>query len=204
MKGARYIGFNQLDDSLKVMFSESSLIMPLERVEDLPTSLVSEYYRIMTGVERNNLYAWSPTDEQYMLIGANDTSVPWSDVKEKPANFPPVPHTHSISDVNGLVEALTGDGGEVVVDMSWDAIQDKPVAFPPTTHTHTWAQVTGKPTQFTPTSHTHTWSDVTNKPSEYTPAYHTHTASEISGLDDYKITTGTIQPDRGMWYNVIN
>lgn len=41
------------------------------------------------------------------------TEVSWDDVQDKPATFPPSSHTHPISQVDGLQDALDGKLGEV-------------------------------------------------------------------------------------------
>lgn len=72
------------------------------------------------------------------LAGAG-LDVSWDDVQDKPADFPPSPHTHPIAQVDGLQDALDGKLGEV----SWDDVQGKPADFPPSSHTHSIAEVNG-------------------------------------------------------------
>ena len=49
-------------------------------------------------------------------IGGGDTEVAWGDITGKPNTFPPSSHTHSMSDVTGLSDALTGKMNASVVD----------------------------------------------------------------------------------------
>ncbi|GGB15056.1 hypothetical protein GCM10011380_00590 [Sphingomonas metalli] len=69
------------------------------------------------------------------------TAVTWANLPDKPATFPPSPHTHAFGDLTGI-----------------------PATFPPAVHTHAWADITGKPSTFTPAAHTHSYNDLTDKP----------------------------------------
>ena len=71
----------------------------------------------------------------------------WSDVQNKPTEFPPSAHGHEIAEINGLGDALTDAGA--------------PTA---------WGDVTGKPTEFPPENHNHVVADITDfDPSDYQP-----------------------------------
>jgi hypothetical protein len=90
----------------------------------------------------------------------------WDDLTDKPDTFPPSSHSHEISDVNGLGDALTEAGS----DPAWDDITGKPDDFPPSAHGHAWGEITGKPTEFPPESHNHVVADITDfDPADYQP-----------------------------------
>jgi BppU N-terminal domain len=102
--------------------------------------------------------------------GTTGGSVTWADVLDKPAVFPPSPHTHL-----------------------WSEIEDRPTTMTPTAHTHLWADITDKPVTFPPDphehpeyltegeadglyqaigtvpTHTHFWADITDKPLTFPP-----------------------------------
>ena len=90
----------------------------------------------------------------------------WQEITGKPLVFPPDVHTHTMEDVDGLLEALaaagTGEGGTVSL---------------------AWAEITGKPSTFPPAAHTHAWASITDKPTTYAPTAHGHGTGEITGLD---------------------
>lgn len=91
--------------------------------------------------------------------------VEWDDILNKPSQFPPSPHTHSIDDVEDLQTALdskeTPQGAQekanqaetnaknytdqqiaAIPDPDWNDIQNKPSTFPPSTHTHAISDIT--------------------------------------------------------------
>ena len=71
--------------------------------------------------------------------------VEWDDIINKPSQFPPSPHTHSISEINGLQDELdsveesaknyTDQQIAAIPDPDWNDIQNKPSTFPPSAHT---------------------------------------------------------------------
>lgn len=76
-------------------------------------------------------------------VGARPAGdVPWGDVADKPAAYPPAPHTHSIGDVTGLQTALDGKAGTGdVFDGDYGSLDNIPSTFPPASHTHPAAQI---------------------------------------------------------------
>ena len=95
-----------------------------------------EFYRILTGAHKNEIYAWCESENAYRLIGADDRDIQWNDVKFKPTSFPAEAHTHSYA-----------------------SITDKPTGVE--THQHQVIDITDFPTTMTPTAHTHLESDLT-------------------------------------------
>jgi hypothetical protein len=61
----------------------------------------------------------------------------WTDVLNKPTEFPPTIHNHDFA-----------------------SITDKPTVYPPDVHTHDFASITSKPTSYPPSAHTHAIEDV--------------------------------------------
>jgi hypothetical protein len=94
--------------------------------------------------------------------------VSWTSITDKPATFPPAPHTHVI-DYNDVV--------------------NKPLTFAPVPHQHSWNSLADRPTEFPPSSHTHAWSAVTSKPSTFPPDTHYH--------GQYLDSNGTIRRSNG-------
>lgn len=114
-----------------------------------------------------------------------------------------VGHSHQITDVEGLMQALEdasysgggdgGDGGPV----SWTQVRNKPTTFPPSSHTHPLGDVSGLQAALDakvgntdprlsdardPKAHTHSWASLTGKPSTFPPDGHGHSISDVSGL----------------------
>ena len=94
-------------------------------------------------------------------------------------------HTHTISEVTGLEDALTAAGtAEHTHSMSEvDGLEAALDGKASESHTHTVSQVTGLQDELdgkAAVSHQHSWGDVTGKPTTYPPETHTHTASQIS------------------------
>lgn len=109
--------------------------------------------------------------------GGSSGPVSWTTITNKPTKFAPDDHTHTISDVVNLGDALDGKSNAG--------------------HTHGIADVSGLQTELddkvddtdsrltdarTPTAHTHAWGEVTGKPLDYPPAAHGHQIAEVNGL----------------------
>ena len=122
----------------------------------------------------------------------------WAQVTGKPDAFNPVDHSHAITDVTGLEDAL-----DAKVETTDTRLSN---ARTPLAHTHPWGDITGAPSTYAPSAHTHAWGDITGKPTTFaptigttastavagndprltnarTPTAHTHATSEITGLD---------------------
>ena len=123
-----------------------------------------------------------------------DSDVDWSDIENKPTEFPPEAH-----------------------DQGWDTITGKPADYPPSTHGHAWDEITGKPADFPPSAHNHdgeylktetdptvpdhvktittddidnwnaggsgasSWDELTGKPTEFPPEAHDQGWDTITG-----------------------
>ena len=123
-----------------------------------------------------------------------DFDIDWSDVENKPSEFPPSAHQHG-----------------------WDEVTGKPADYPPSSHSHAWGDITGKPSEFPPADHNHdgdyiktetdptvpdhvkgittddidnwnaggggasTWDELTGKPTEFPPEAHTQGWDTITG-----------------------
>lgn len=87
---------------------------------------------------------WDDTQNKFVPYtpssgGGDGNPVYWQDIQNKPSTFPASPHTHSISQVDGLQERLEN----IPVDVGWNDIKDKPSAFPPSSHNHSISQISG-------------------------------------------------------------
>lgn len=155
MNSPKRIGMNVLDDELKGLFSTQLKIFPVDYalVESGSNPLSHEYIRVTTpGEFKNHVYVW---DGDWTLIGADDNSISWVDVKGKPVAYNPMVHRHTLSEVDGVDTLATK------TDLSSKAN---------TTHTHTISEITDVGTLATKTdlnskantSHTHTLSQITD------------------------------------------
>lgn len=134
----------------------------------------------------------------------------WGEITGKPTTFAPATHSHTATDLSGVVKTVNGtspDGtGNVVVNTTtaWADITGKPSTFAPiigTTATTAkagnyapaWTEISGKPATFAPTIGTTsttakagdyqpTWTQVTSKPATFPPEAHGHAISDVTNL----------------------
>ena len=102
-----------------------------------------------------------------VATSSGGTAVDWTDVLNKPATFPPSTHTHVISDVTGLQDALDGKADEVHVHVIGDVtgLQDALDGKAASTHTHAISDVTNLQTSLdgkAASTHTHGMGDLTD------------------------------------------
>lgn len=89
-------------------------------------------------------------------------SLPWADVTDKPAAFPPSAHTHPWGELTGV-----------------------PSSFTPSAHTHVIGDMTGMQAALdekASTDHGHAWADITDPPATYPPSTHSHAVADVTGL----------------------
>src|SRR5690625_427063 len=83
-------------------------------------------------------------DTEWVSGSGGGGPVYWGDVRDKPDEFPPEPHSHSISDVVGLQEDLDGKADtEEVFSGDYEDLINIPEEFPPSSHTHSVSDVVG-------------------------------------------------------------
>lgn len=117
-KHLKFIDFTELSEDLKNFIQAGAKIFPVDTVESLPTQKDKDFYRVLGGTERNNIYAWDDATESYKLIGADDKNVYWDEIKSKPATYQPATHTHAefhAHNNKSVIDAITS----VLVD-SWN------------------------------------------------------------------------------------
>ena len=114
--------------------------------------------------------------------GGTADSVDWSNVQNKPATFPPSPHTHSqyltehqpLKTVNG--ESLVGTGNITISGEPAEYLKSAAVSG----NTLTLTKKDNSTVVFTPTTggggsaESVDWSNVTNKPATFPPSAHNH------------------------------
>ena len=113
--------------------------------------------------------------------GGTADSVDWSNVQNKPATFPPSPHTHSqyltehqpLKTVNG--ESLVGTGNITISGEPAEYLKSAAVSG----NTLTLTKKDNSTVVFTPTTgggsaESVDWSNITNKPDTFPPSEHTH------------------------------
>lgn len=114
--------------------------------------------------------------------GGTADSVDWSNVQNKPATFPPSPHTHSqyltehqpLKTVNG--ESLVGTGNITISGEPTEYLKSAAVSG----NTLTLTKKDNSTVVFTPTTggggsaESVDWSNVTNKPATFPPSAHNH------------------------------
>ncbi len=118
-KSPRFINFSELSDELRHFVEAGAKIFPIDTFESLPNEKVYEFYRILSGSHKNEIYGWSEVDNTYELIGADDRDIRWDDIQFKPDAFTPSIHNHLISEIT-----------------------DFPSDMPPSSHTHTESEIT--------------------------------------------------------------
>ena len=118
-KSPRFINFSELSDELRHFIEAGAKIFPIDTFESLPNEKTYEFYRVLSGYHKNEIYGWSESDSKYVLIGADDRDIRWDDVQYKPTEFPPISHNHTLLD-----------------------IIDFPSNMPPSNHTHTENEIT--------------------------------------------------------------
>ncbi len=95
------ISLNELEESLRQSLQDNLTIIPVNYsyVEAGTNPDDHKFVRITDGQYRNNVYIWRYDTEQWELIGADDTEIFWSEIKEKPTQFNPSPHQHQEEDL---------------------------------------------------------------------------------------------------------
>lgn len=111
-----------------------------------------------------------------------------------PTSFPPAPHKHPISDINGLKEGL--DGLRLDIESNKSSLD----RLATVAKSNDYNDLTNKPS--IPTNNNQltngagyitlseipevsvSWSDVKNKPTSFTPSAHTHVIGDVTGLKD--------------------
>ena len=118
-KHPKFIDFTELSEDLKNFIQAGAKIFPVDTVESLPTQKDKEFYRVLGGTERNNIYSWDDATESYKLIGADDKNVYWDEIKSKPTTYQPATHTHAefhVHNNKSVIDAITS----IIVD-SWNS-----------------------------------------------------------------------------------
>lgn len=111
----------------------------------------------------------------------------WLAIIDKPSTFPPSAHTHSESDITGLVADLAGKAAVSHVHVISDITGLTAVLLGKSDvgHTHAQADITGLVAALAGKSdvgHTHAWADITGKPTTFPPSTHSHVISDVTGL----------------------
>lgn len=104
---SKRIDFSLFDDSLKSLINASAKIFPYpyDNIVNNINPNSYEYVRAINDVNhKNEIYIWLV--DHFELIGADDKSVDWSEVKNKPSTFFPDLHTHDIIDIVNLQSTL--------------------------------------------------------------------------------------------------
>jgi hypothetical protein len=165
-------------------------------VDGVPTATPEYIGQIAFDYENQRVFiAYAESAESWQIIGGGEGGtgvVRWNDILNKPVEFAPEAHLHSIEDIEGLQDALEQENetGTAVVD--WADVQNKPEAFPAEAHVHDWAEVENKPTAFTPEAHMHNINEVEGLQAALdakadegqigAPEEHTHEIDEVNGL----------------------
>ena len=94
---------------------------------------------------------WSEIQDKPTEFPPEDHTQGWETITDKPDDYPPSTHDHEIAEINGLQDALDSAGGTP----SWDDVTGKPTEFPPAAHNQGWDTITGTPSEYPPEDHTH-------------------------------------------------
>jgi hypothetical protein len=95
MRKSKYIDMSLLDPTLKSLLEVSLKILPVPYsvITSGVNNLGVDYVVITTeGIHYNEIYRWDAG--VWHLIGADDRSITWDDVTEKPVTYAPSPHSH--------------------------------------------------------------------------------------------------------------
>jgi hypothetical protein len=175
-----------INTSIQVIVSNGELadltnIQQDEVIEGAIVTTSSGYRYLYTG-------AGSKTDAA-SYIQLADITPDWSVVANKPSEFTPISHTHSVSEINGLgsvVTWVTTNSGSVdptLGNSAYSTVQS---------NSATWGQGGGGSSD---------WDSITNKPTEFNPSAHTHAVSSVNGLQPVVtwVTTnsGSVDPTLG-------
>jgi hypothetical protein len=93
--------------------------------------------------------------------GSVSGTLAWTNVTDKPTNFPPSSHTHVAADVTDFAAAVAA----VSPPVDWNSLTGKPATFAPSAHTHPISDVTNLQTALdgkAASSHTHAANQVTD------------------------------------------
>jgi hypothetical protein len=77
---------------------------------------------------------WIKTSEQESL----DIILDWINIQNKPTEFNPTPHGHTIANITGLQAIL-----DSISNPDWSSVQNKPATFIPSPHSHIINDITG-------------------------------------------------------------
>ncbi len=77
---------------------------------------------------------WIKTSEQESL----DLILDWINIQNKPTEFNPTPHGHTIANISGLQAIL-----DSISNPDWSSVGNKPATFTPSTHSHIINDITG-------------------------------------------------------------
>lgn len=93
------VGLSVLDDELSSLISANMKIFPVD-YSFLAANLNPdnfEYIRVTSiGEFKNHIYSW---DDGWELIGADDNSVSWNDIPDKPTSYNPTSHKHTVDEI---------------------------------------------------------------------------------------------------------
>jgi len=95
MRKSKYIDMSLLDPTLKSLLEVSLKILPVPYsvITSGVNNLGVDYVVVTTeGIHYNEIYRWDAG--VWHLIGADDRSITWDDVTEKPVTYAPSPHSH--------------------------------------------------------------------------------------------------------------
>jgi hypothetical protein len=134
-----------------------------------------EYAIITTeGEHKNEIYKWNSTSSAWELIGADDRSIDWTDVKNKPTEFNPTSHNHNDlyyteAEINSL---LSGKA-----DLSHTHSE---------LHTHSNMSILDIVT-YTGALQSIDLIEIENLQSNKADTIHTHTEADITDLQNYAL-----------------
>lgn len=130
----------------KPQLADSKWKSPVATMADLPTVSNSDgdIRLVLQGsAGSGEVYEWVQSTSTWSLIGANDASVDWATLTNKPATFPPSAHTHTEADVTNLDKYTKAETDNLLSGKA------------STVHTHLWADITNPPATYPPSAHTH-------------------------------------------------
>lgn len=154
MSISKRVGLAVLDTELRDLINASTKIFPLTQ-QQLDGNLNPNLYEY--GRLNRNIYVW--LDNIWQFVIADDPSVEWTDVVNKPSTYNPIIHDHTSDQITDLHVHLNKPSIDVINDEKialWDTVSGKANAL----HDHDGryylkSEIDGKLTYKSDTNHTH-------------------------------------------------
>lgn len=121
----------------------------------------------------------------------------WADIQNKPIEFPPSAHTHTINEIQSLNDALDkkvneNDLSNIAYTGDYEDLNNIPIEFPPSPHNHNISDINNlqnilntklEEGDISAVGLSGDYADLENIPSSFPPSPHNHVIEDIIGLE---------------------